>query len=286
MRLFVFFLLSVSSAFAQFQVSLTLPRTNFMALEAIPASVAITNRSGAEVVLGGPGRASWLSFEMTDATGRSLSPIDVSAADLAQIPPGGTIQRKIIVTDAYAPTDLGNYGLTARVMHASSGQYFVSNRARFNIMDNKPMWEQSYGVPEGMKQAGTSRRYGIILFTDVDSTSLYCRITDDKSGVRLNTFRLGPVSMAHDPQITLDRGNYLQVLFLAQPHLYVHCIVAPDGVLKKRAYYREENGNRPQMTLTSKGDVAITGGEFFDPSKPAPKATNTGRNVSDKPPGL
>ncbi|TDU81741.1 hypothetical protein EI77_01051 [Prosthecobacter fusiformis] len=280
------FLALTLTAQAQFQVGMTLPRTNFLALEAIPATVTITNRSGAEVVLGGPGRASWLSFEMTDRTGRSLSPIEVSGVELAQIPAGGTIQRKIIVTDAYSPTEIGNYGLTARVAHMPSGQFYTSTRLRFNITDNKPMWEQAYGVPEGFKGAGTARRYAVILFTDVDSTSLYVRLIDDKSNLRLQTFRLGPITMAHDPQISLDRSNSLNVLFLAQPHIYAHCVVAPDGSLKKRSYYREENGDRPQMSIDPNGDVLIRGGDFFDPSKPPPKPANTGRNVSDKPPGL
>ena len=282
----LFFALALTAQ-AQFQVGLTLPRTNFLALEAIPATVTITNRSGAEVVLGGPGRSSWLSFEMTDRTGLPLSPIDVSGADLAQIPAGGTIQRKIIVSDAYAPTEIGNYGLTARVAHEPSGQFYTSTRARFNINDNKPMWEQTYGVPEGFKGAGTARRYAVILFNDLNTMSLYVRLIDDKSNLRLQTFRLGPITMAHDPQITLDRENNLQVLFLAQPHIYTHCVIAPDGALKKRSYYREENGNRPQLSINTEGNAQIQGGEFFDPSKPPPKLpSNTGRNVSDKPPGL
>ncbi|MEN3942324.1 hypothetical protein WJU23_13580 [Prosthecobacter sp. SYSU 5D2] len=282
----LFFALALTAQ-AQFQVSLTLPRSDFLALEAIPATVTITNRSGAEVVLGGPGRTSWLSFEMTDRTGVPLSPIDVSGADLAQIPPGGTIQRKIIVSDAYAPTEIGNYGLIARVADVPSGQYYTSSRARFNITDSKAMWEQTYGVPEGYRGAGTARRYAVILFDDGKGTSLYVRLIDEKSKLRLQTFRIGPVIMAHDPQITLDRGNHLQILFLAQPHIYTHCIVAPDGSLKKRSYYREENGDRPHLTVSAEGDAMITGGQFFDPSAPPPMpAGNTGRNVSDKPPGL
>lgn len=281
----ILFALSLT-AHAQFQIGLTLPRTNFMALEAIPATVTITNRSGTEAVLGGPGRGSWLSFDMTDRTGQPLAPIEVSGVDLAQIPPGGTIQRKIIVSDAYSPTEIGNYGLKVKVLHTPTGQYYTSVRVRFNITDNKPMWEQVYGVPEGFKGAGSIRRYSVIVFKDLDATSLYVRLTDEKSNLRLQTFRLGPLTMAHDPQITMDRENHLNVLFLAQPHIYAHCLVAPDGALKKRSYYREENGNRPVMSVTATGDVQIQGGQFFDPSAPPPAPTSTGRNVSEKPPGL
>lgn len=282
----LFFLACAVTAQAQFQVSMTLPRTTYMALEAIPASVTITNRTGAEVVLGGPGRGSWLSFEMTDNTGRPLSPLDVSGDDMVQIPAGGTIQRKVTVTDAYAPADIGNYGLTARVTHAGSGQYYTSARVRFSIVDNKPMWEQEFGVPDGYKGAGSARRYAIILMTDMNNTALYFRLIDDKTKLRLQTYSLGPVSMAHDPQITLDRENNLQVLFLAQPHIYAYCVVGPDGALKKRSYYRETNGNRPQLAINVAGEAQISGGEFFDPSKPPPVPKEATRGVSERPPGL
>lgn len=281
----IFFALALTAQ-AQFQVGMTLPRSNYLALEAISATVTVTNRTGADVVLGGPGRSSWLSFEMTDMTGRALSPIEVSGLDLVQIPAGGTIQKKVTVTDAYAPTEIGNYGLIARVAHTPSGQFYTSARTRFNITDNKPMWEQSFGVPEGYKGAGTARRYSVLLFTDMDSTSLYFRLIDDKTNLRLQTYRLGPLSMAHDPQITLDRENKLHTLFLAQPHVYAHCIVAPDGALKKRSYYKEEEGDRPQMSLDPKGEVQIRGGQFFDPGKPDSSPTTKGRNISEKPPGL
>ncbi|HRJ11249.1 MAG TPA: hypothetical protein PLP58_21890 [Prosthecobacter sp.] len=275
MRLLIFLLLA-SAAHAQYAVNVSLPRTNFLALEAIPATVTITNRSGAEVVLGGPGRASWLSFQMTDAKGYELGPIDVSGVDLAQIPPGGTIQRKITVTDAYAPTDIGNYGLMARVLHTPTGQYFGSNRVRFAITDAKAMWEQEYGVPPGFRGEGAIRKYGIVLFTDVDSTSLYLRLTDSKTGLRIQTYRLGPITMAHDPQITIDHENHLQVLFLAQPNLWSHCVVAPDGVLKRRAYYRETSGNRPRLAQEASGAASVIGGVIYDPdaAPPVPRIAN------------
>ena len=54
MRILLFFIALTACAHAQFNVSLTLPRNTFMALEALPASVMIVNRSGSDVVLGGP----------------------------------------------------------------------------------------------------------------------------------------------------------------------------------------------------------------------------------------
>lgn len=286
MRTLLFFLALTACAHAQFNVNLTLPRTNFMALEAIQASVIVSNLSGADVVLGGPGRSSWLSFEMTDSTGRSLSPIDVAGDELTQIPAGGSIQRKVVVTDAYAPTDIGNYALSARVLHSPTQQYYGSNRVRFNITDAKPIWEQPYGVPEGYKDVGKVRRYTLSVFRDNDTTSLYFRMVDDASGLRLQTYRLGPVTMVYDPQITVDRENRLQVLFLSMPKVYTHVVIKPDGTLFKRAYYREQGSSRPQLGASANGEVKIIGGEYFDPAAPPPKPKAGGRSASERPPGL
>lgn len=282
----IFFSLALTAQ-AQFQVGLTLPKSNFLALEAITASVTITNRSGAEVALGGPGRSNWLSFEMTDREGVALSPLEVSGDKMIIVPPGGSISQKITVTDAYAPTEMGNYGLKVRVAHTASGQFYVSNRVGFSIADAKAMWEQPFGVPPQFKGAGSARRYAILLFHDVNGSSLYFRLIDDKTKLRLLTMRLGPVNMAHEPQITLDQENHLQILFLAQPHLYAYCRIAPDGSVKKRSYYLEENGNRPQLSLDDKGAASIVGGTYYDPTKsPEAGPEKAGRKVSEKPPGL
>lgn len=285
MRYFLFLFLACTAQ-AQFAVNISLPGSNFLALEAIPVTVTITNRSGAEVVLGGPGRASWLSFEMTDQSGREIGPVEVSGVDLVQLAPGATIQRKVVVTDAYAPTEIGNYGLKARVLHPPSREYYGSNRLRFAIHDAKPIWEQTYGVPEGFRGAGAVRKFGVVLFMAGETTALYARLTDQKTGLRIQTYKLGPVTMALDPQITMDDKNHMHVLFLAQPNLWTHCVVAPDGVLKKRAYYKETSGNRPRLAQEASGVASVLGGVFFDPTAPPPVRREGGKKASERPPGL
>lgn len=284
----LFVVLSAFQAHAQFDVSLKLPRANFMALEAIAATVTVTNRTGATAVLGGPGRADWLSFEMTTTEGTALAQMNVDGSEILQVPPGGTVQQKIVVTKAYAPSEMGNYAIKARVFHPQSGDYFESNRARFSIIEIKPMWERSFGVPEGMKDAGKTRRYALYTFRDYDTTSLYFRLIDDKTGERLNTYRLGPLSMIHDPQITLDMQNQLQIVFMAQPHVFAHAVVGPDGQVIKLSYYNDEKSGRPVMQQSSKGEITIAGGTYFDPSKPDEMAGKRvgGKKITERPPGL
>ncbi len=279
-------LLAAHAAQGQYSLNISLPRLNYLALEAIPVTVSITNRSGADLTLGGPGSPSWLSFQMTDNMDRPLSPIDVSSTQFVKIPAGGTIQQRVPVTDAYAPTDIGYYKLSARVLHPASGDHYESNTVRFGITDVKPMWQQTFGVPQGYKEAGRARRYALIVFRDDNSTSLYFRLIDDKSDLRIDTYRLGPVNLAIDPQITLDRANRLHAFFLVSPKTYCHCIIKPDGKLEKRTYFSETKTSQPQLVLAGGGDPQVMGGEVYDPSAPSMPSGEGSRKASDRPPGL
>jgi hypothetical protein len=222
---------------------------------------------------------------MTDTTGRALAPIEVANSDMVQIPAGATVQRKIIVTDAYAPSEIGNYGLTARVLHPPTQQYYGSNRVRFSITEAKQIWEERFGVPEGFPEVGNVRRYAISVLRGIDKSRLYFRLIDEKTGLRLQTYTLGPVSMVYDPQITLDKTNRLEMLYLVMPKIFAHVVIQPDGKLLARSYYRELTGNRPRMVVAANGGISINGGEAFDPTA-VPKDAAKRKGVSERPPGL
>lgn len=270
---------------AQFATNLALPKTNFLSLEPMQATVTITNRSGADVVVSGANEANWLTFEITDSVGRTLAPVGVKSEKPFIFKSGTTISEKVTVTDRYGIEELGTYGITATVYHPPSKQYYQSNRVRFNIMDSKPYWEAPIGVPAGYESAGRIHRYALVIFRDVDTTKLYFRLFDDRSNQKLATYELGPMTSSQEPVAFVDRENKLHAFFLAQPKLYCYVIIAPDGKLKKREYYKELEGNRPAMTSTGEGVVAVAGGQFFDPSAPPPKQ-GSGRSVSERPPGL
>jgi hypothetical protein len=279
-------ILSLTGLQAQFEVSLKLPRANYMALEPIEATVQITNRTGAVAVLGGPGRGEWLAFEMLNSTGDTLAQLDVDGSQILQMQPGASVRQKVVVTRAYSPEDMGNYGLRARV-RASERDFYQSERVRFSIIDNKPIWERSFGVPEGFKEVGQRRRYALHIFRDYDSTSLYYRLLDDRAGTKLITRRLGPLSQVYDPQITLDATNHLQVLFMAQAHVFAHATIDPTGKIAKLTYYSDEGSSRPTMQQDEKGQVLIAGGTRFDPgAAPEQPKGGGGKPVSAKPPGL
>ncbi|MBX7211716.1 MAG: hypothetical protein K1X78_25640 [Verrucomicrobiaceae bacterium] len=274
-----------SAAHAQFASNIALTKTNFLALEPLVATVTITNRSGADVVMSGANESNWLTFDISDANGRSLAPIGLQKAKPFIFKAGTTIAEKVVISDNYGIDQLGAYGISATVYHPPTKQHYASNRVRFNILDSKPIWEAPFGVPAGRPDAGRVRRYALIIFRDVDKANLYFRLIDDRLNQKLATYELGPVTNAVDPEPAVDRDNTLHVFFLAMPKIYCYAIIGPDGKLKKREYYKEVDTNRPAMIAAGDGTVAVRGGEFFDPAAPPPQKAK-GRSVSERPPGL
>ncbi len=270
---------------AQYVTNLTLLKNQFLTGEPVVAVVSVTNRSGADVVVGGHGSRDWLQFEITDTGGRRLSPVTIGSEQAITLKAGGTTKHTVEISGAYSTADLGTFSMIANVLHPISGQFYLSNKVRMTITDSKPnMFDQPFGVPEGFPNAGRSRRFQVILFRELDTLYLYCRITDDRSGAYIATFLLGPAMMAVQPQISIDTKNKLHVFFLAQPRIFCHAIVNPDGKIYKRTYYRDTEGNRPSLLMTAAG-AQISGGELFDPAAPPPKSKPM-RKASERPPGL
>ena len=265
------FCLLCSQAHAQYVTNLTLVKNQFLMGEPVVAIVSITNRSGADVIVGGHGARDWLQFEITESSGRRLAPVSIGSETPITLKAGGTTKHTVEISGGYSTSDLGTFSMIANVLHPLSGQYYTSNKARMTTTDSKPnLFDQPFGVPEGYANAGRARRFQVILFRELDDLQLYCRLTDDRSGAYIATFLLGPAMMAMQPQISIDTTNKLHVFFLAMPHVFCHVIVTPDGKIQKRSYYRDPEGNAPSLVMTN-GGAKVVGGEFFDPAAPPPK---------------
>jgi len=277
-------------AFAQYEVSLKLDRINYVSQEPMTATVTIVNRSGADVILGGPGGRPWLSFNVKDSQERSHSPLQSTSDEPIIFEAGSTMARKVQLGETHSITEEGTYSITVSAYHPASGQYYVSNRVRFVITDAKPYGKPIvFGVPAGMEDAGRSRRYVIMVHRDMDRSYLYFRLVDDRSGQKLRTYQLGTVSVVREPQMTVDRENNLHVMFLAAPDLTIHQVIGPDGKPKEREFFRDTETTRPMLFLTRDNTVVARGGLQFDPvaeNKKQQEAASKVRSVSDRPPGL
>jgi hypothetical protein len=267
---------------AQYVTNLTLLKNQFITGEPVVAVVTVTNRSGGDVIVGGHGARDWLQFEITESTGRRLSPVGISSETPITMKAGGTMKHTVEISGGYSTADLGTFNMVANVLHPISGQFYTSNKVRMTITDSKPnLFDQPFGVPEKFSNAGRARRYQVILFRELDDLQLYCRLTDERSGAYLSTFLLGPIMMAVQPQISIDVHNKLHILFLAQPHIFCHVVVNPDGKIYQRTYYRDSEDNRPTLVMTDRG-ASVMGGEAFDPGAPPAKRKPL-RKTSERP---
>ncbi|MEY4484379.1 MAG: hypothetical protein RL693_1831, partial [Verrucomicrobiota bacterium] len=143
-----------SSLQAQYQTNVTLNKATYLTYEAVEATVTISNRSGADIVMGGPNGQSWLAFEVIAPSGNAVPAMQTRADDNMIFKSGATISQKVLISNSYTFSEYGTYAVTASVYHPPTQQYFGSNRARAVFTDAKPFWEQSYGVPSDLPNAG------------------------------------------------------------------------------------------------------------------------------------
>jgi hypothetical protein len=276
---------ALNPAQAQFMTNIKLNKDNYMTYEPVEATITISNRSGGDVVMGGPNGLSWLTFEVVNPNGSPVPSIGLRSEEALVFKSGDTLSRKVLISNSYPFSEYGNYVISASVYHPPSQQYYGSNKVRASFSDAKPFWEQSFGVPVGLPGAGQIRRYAISTMRDLDRTYLYVRLIEEQTKLKLATFCLGTCVMVADPQISVDKANKLHVLFMAAPHIYAHVTVDTSGKIVKRHYYKEIETNRPQLYVQADQEIGVQGGDVYDPTAaadPKPK----GRSVGEKPPGL
>jgi len=104
-------------AFAQYEVSLKLDRINYVSQEPMMATVTIVNRSGADVILGGPGGRPWLSFNVKDSQERSHSPLQSTSDEPVIFEAGSTMARKVQLGETHSVTEEGTYSITVSAYH-------------------------------------------------------------------------------------------------------------------------------------------------------------------------
>jgi hypothetical protein len=273
---------------AQYLIHLKLEKPTYLAQEPVLATVTVTNRSGADAILGEKNKQSWLSFDVTSPGGTALPPLAATSDEPMLFPAGQTIARQFYITDTHAFSDEGNYSVKATAYHGGSGQYYESNRSLLTVVDVKPMMAPiTFGVPQGYDEAGRTRDYVLLSTRDSERTYLYVRLVDVLSKTKMVTKKLGTYSNQADPQVTLDKLNCLHVMFLSAPEIYAYFIIQPDGMVKHKELVKQSETSRPKLYLTGDNSVVMRGGFAYDPAAVKAKAAaNKPRSIGQKPPGL
>jgi len=253
-----------SSASAQIQVELKLPRLQYIAYQPVVANLTITNRAGREVDLRSTGGQPWFSFEVSGNENQSIAPVSTAVTEPLHIAAGKRVTRKINLTPLFGVHDFGTYRVRAHIYFADLNKFFYSQTKVFEITDARPIWQKTVGVPQQEGTAGNIRTYSLMTNRFPDHTSLYVRVEDKDSGVVYATYSLGQVIAFDQPQTEFDRSNQLHVLYCAAPRTWAYARVGLNGELLSRASFAETK-TRPRLVHAEDGLVKVAGGMMDTP---------------------
>jgi hypothetical protein len=276
-------ILLAGSAHAQIQVELKLRRLQYIAYEPVFATLAITNQAGRDIELRDDRDQHWFGFEVTGKEGQPIAP---TAAAEEEEPPlriesGKTVVRKVNLTPLYGVHDPSTYHVRANVFFADLNKFFYSPARAFQVINARPIWQTTVGVPEGSADAGSPRTYSLLSNRFADHTSLYVRVENKDTGVVYATYSLGRVIAYDEPQKEIDRANQLHILHCSAPRTWAYSHIGLDGQLLKQSTFMETK-TRPRLRRTGSGEIAVSGGALDVPATHA--ARSAAPKLSTRPP--
>jgi hypothetical protein len=257
--LLVLFCVAASTAVGQLQVELKFSRLQYIAYEPLVANLVITNLAGRDVDLHTANGLTWFGFEVTGNEGASVAPISNLSTEPLYLPAGQRVTRKINLTPLFGVHDFGTYRVRAHIYFAELNKFFYSPTAVFEVMDARPIWQKTVGVPTEAGASGNVRTYSLMTNRFPDHTSLYVRIEDKDTGMVYAAYSLGHVIAFDQPQAEFDRLNQLHVLYCAAPRSWAYARVGLNGELLSRASFSETK-TRPRLVHSQDGVVKISGG--------------------------
>ena len=271
----------VTAVEAQVQVDLKFKRLQYIAHEAVIATLAITNLAGRDIELHDADGQSWLGFEITGSDEQPIAPLNgANREPPLRIQAGQRVTRQIDLTPLYPVYEYGAYHVRSNIYFADLGKFFYSGTRVFEVTDARPIWEQTVGVPDG-GGSGEVRTYSLMTNRFPDHTSLYVRVQDKDTGVVYATYSLGRTIGFEQPQAEIDRSNQLHVLHCEAPRAWSYARIGLNGQLLTHSSFMETR-TRPRLVHSGGGEVAVRGGMVETPGRTsgtkAPK-------LSARPPG-
>src|SRR5262249_10176866 len=185
------------------------------------------------------------------------------------------------LTPLFGVHDYGTYHVRAHVYLGDLNKFFYSQTKVFEVIDARPIWQKTVGVPEGNTAGGNTRTYSLMTNRFPDHTSLYVRVEAKDSGIVYATYSLGEVIAFDEPQAEFDRSNQLHVLYCAAPRNWAYARVGLNGELLSRASFAETK-TRPRLVHSDDGVVKVAGGMMDAAVSQA--ARETAPKLSARPP--
>jgi hypothetical protein len=263
---FICLIFLAGSMHAQIEVELKLKRLQYIAYEPLFATLAITNLAGRDIELHDDRGQHWFGFEVTSKESQPIAPAVAAAEEPPlRVESGKTVVRKINLTPIYGVHDPGTYHVRANVYFADLNRFFYSPARAFQVINARPIWQTTVGVPEGSANAGSPRTYSLLSNRFADHTSLYVRVENKDSGQVYATYSLGRIVAFDEPQKEIDRANQLHVLHCTAPRTWAYSHIGLDGQLLKQSTFMETK-TRPRLRRTSRGEIAVGGGMLEVPA--------------------
>lgn len=276
-RLLAIVLVSAGAAQAQIATSLRLTKNQYVAGESVGAVVTITNHAGQDLVFRPENRQSWLDFVVKRDSGDPTTPSGSTGIGSVKIPAGQTMQRQVNLSSVYNFSEPGSYSVYAVVRAPGQQNAFMTNRLLFNVTTLPVYWKQKVGY------AGQNREFRVMQYSAGNQkTQLYVQVADDRTGRALQTYSLGEVLMFRKPQITIDRNQHLNVLFMTSPTMWISSIVDANGKLVASQYHLRAAQADPQLMTYPDGNVQVANSVVYDP-KAAAEARGKAKKASDRP---
>ncbi|MBC8096567.1 MAG: hypothetical protein H7Y43_12220 [Akkermansiaceae bacterium] len=248
---------------AQVSVEVTLPQDHFLAGEAMPLTVRITNRSGQTLHFGG--EPEWLTFTIESKEGYIVTkkgdvPVESYDLFLASSKLGKT---EVDVAPYFAFSKPGRYTVTATVSIKEWNQQISSAPKSFDIIIGSKLWEQEVGLPKAPGSTGEApelRRYTLHQANYLRKRlMLYVQITD-ATGKVYKVFPIGPMLSFGGPEPQLDPLSNLHVLYQDGQRSFNYTVIDPHGTVLLRHAYDMAAQMRPRLKLNEEGNFKVLGG--------------------------
>ena len=268
---------------AQVQVELTFEQDQFLAGEAVPVGVRITNFSGQTLHLGQD--SDWLRFTIE---GRDNYIVPTSGEVPVQgefaVESSSVATRRVDVAPYFALTKPDRYSVTATVKLKQWGQELVSKPKSFEVIAGTKLWEQEVGIPSTSGQSPEVRKYALQQAIHLKQLKLYVRVTDQAESRVIRAFPIGPLLSFSNPEHQIDKSSNLHVLYQTGAKSFNYSVVNADGRLLVRQTY-EYTDTRPGLRVDRQGRIYIGGGarRISSEDLPSPAEASTNDVPTPKP---
>lgn len=246
-------------AWAQVELTVSLPQDQFLPGESIEAAVRIANLSSSPLKLGAS--KDWLRLNV-EATENFI------VNRTADLPDSGEFAlqpstRGTLRFDVQPQFDLsrpGRYRLTA-TLRVSPNEEVTSAPVHFEVFRGTRLWERPFSAPSTTPgEEGPRRKYLLQQATHLREVRLYIRVTDEEERGALRVIPIGKTVSFSRPACAVDRKSRLHTLHQISADTYRYHQVGPGGELLERRTYNFVD-RRPQLRVNEAGEVAVIGGE-------------------------